>query len=51
LRKLPDDVLENLPDQIPVKLQKVEGEATLKEKRRLEKHNKYGGVKDKRQGM
>jgi hypothetical protein len=42
--------LENLPDQVPVKLQKMDNEAASKEKRRHEKHNKYGGVKDKRQG-
>jgi hypothetical protein len=51
LRKLPDDVLENLPDQVPVKLQKMDSEATSKGKRKHEKHAKYGDVKDKRQGI
>lgn len=49
LRKLPDEVLENLPDQVPMKLQKTDSEATSKGKRSHEKRDKYGHVKDKRQ--
>jgi hypothetical protein len=50
LRKLPDDVLKHLPDQIPVKLQNIDNEAASTE-RSLEKHSKSGDIKDKRQGM
>ncbi|PNF39859.1 hypothetical protein B7P43_G02641 [Cryptotermes secundus] len=50
LKKLPDDVLEYLPDQIPVKLQNMDSEAVSKE-RSHKKHNKSGSVEVKRQGM
>lgn len=48
LKKLPSDVLEHLPDQIPVKLRDMDSEAASKEGPH-EKHNKSGDVKDKRQ--
>lgn len=44
LRKLPDDVLENLPDQVPLKLQKTDSEVTAEGKRSHEKH-----IENKRQ--
>lgn len=46
LRKLPDDVLENLPDQVPMKLQNTGSAATSEGKRSHEKH-----VADKTQGV
>jgi hypothetical protein len=50
LKKLPDDVLEHLPDQIPVKLQNIDNEAASTE-RSHEKHCKSEDIKDKRHGM
>lgn len=44
LRKLPDDVLQNLPDQVPMKLQKTDSAATSEGKRSHKKH-----AEDKRQ--
>jgi hypothetical protein len=44
LRKLPDDVLDNLSDQVPMKLQKTDSAATFEGKRSREKH-----VEDTRQ--
>lgn len=50
LRKLPEDVLENLPDQIPIKRKKMDNDVTSKVKRGREKHDEHGAVKNKRHG-